>query len=187
MIGCFRIAQAYRRWWYSSILPLPQYRLHNKPPDPFWWFACICRIRPMRSVSSFIELYTVEPAVSVPEYTRKKHSLPTYGSVAILKASAAKGSSSEECVFLLPHSVSGLMPLILLDISRRRAYNQRLHPAASERPCSCKTVPQHNRNHRVMRWWIYGWQLSISSKVNSSPVEVFFHQAHRQSLRYARA
>ncbi len=34
------------------------------------------------------------PVVILPEYTRKNVSLPTYGSVMILNASAANGSSS---------------------------------------------------------------------------------------------
>ncbi len=36
-----------------------------------------------------------EPDSKTPEYTRKKVSFPTYGSVAILKASALNGSSSD--------------------------------------------------------------------------------------------
>ena len=48
---------------------------------------------------------------AVPEYTRKKQILPTNGSVAILKAKAANGSSSEEWR-TSGSSVSGLTPLI---------------------------------------------------------------------------
>ena len=36
----------------------------------------------------------MEPASTVPEYTRKKHSLPTNGSVAILNARALYPNSS---------------------------------------------------------------------------------------------
>ena len=31
------------------------------------WFACICRMRPMRSLRSFVEFRTWEPACSTPE------------------------------------------------------------------------------------------------------------------------
>ena len=49
------------------------------------------------------------PALMVPEYTRKKHSLPTKGSVIILNARAENGSSSEEWR-TTSSSVSGLIP-----------------------------------------------------------------------------
>ena len=39
---------------------------------------------------------TEEPAVRVPEYTRKKVRRPTYGFVMILNAVVVNGSSSEE-------------------------------------------------------------------------------------------
>ncbi len=82
------------------------------------WFACICRIRPMRSrLLSLVELYTLEPAFSVPEYTRKKHSLPTNGSVD-LKGQSGEGSSSEEGRSLLPGV--GVYALNGRDISRSR-------------------------------------------------------------------
>ena len=35
---------------------------------------------------------------SVPEYTLKYASFPTYGSVTILNANAENGSSSDECL-----------------------------------------------------------------------------------------
>ena len=41
------------------------------------WFACICRMRPMRSLRSFVELSTCEPLLSTPEYTRRYVSRPT--------------------------------------------------------------------------------------------------------------
>ncbi len=31
------------------------------------WFACIWRMRPTRSLTPFVELYTYEPVFSVPE------------------------------------------------------------------------------------------------------------------------
>ena len=50
--------------------------------------------RPMRSRLSLVELSTDDPLSSRPEYTRKNVSVPTYGSVMILNASALKGASS---------------------------------------------------------------------------------------------
>jgi hypothetical protein len=41
-----------------------------------------------------VEFKTLVPLVTEPEYTRKKVRLPTKGSFAILKASAANGASS---------------------------------------------------------------------------------------------
>ena len=46
----------------------------------------------------------------VPEYTRKKASLPTNGSAIILNANAENGSSSEECLSISLPSKS--VPLI---------------------------------------------------------------------------
>ena len=40
---------------------------------------------------------TWPPAASLPEYTRKYVSLPTYGSLMILNASAENGSESSGC------------------------------------------------------------------------------------------
>src|SRR3954451_15758936 len=57
-------------------------------------FACIIRIRPMRSVRPLDTLRMREPASSRPEYTRKYVSLPTNGSAMILKARAANGAPS---------------------------------------------------------------------------------------------
>src|SRR5262249_15030300 len=57
-------------------------------------FACIFSNRPMRSVFCLVVLYTDEPEVMTPEYTRKNVSWPTNGSVMILKASAENGASS---------------------------------------------------------------------------------------------
>jgi hypothetical protein len=51
-------------------------------------------MRPSRSLCPLVELSTPEPALMVPEYTRKKQSFPTNGSVIILKASAENGSES---------------------------------------------------------------------------------------------
>jgi hypothetical protein len=48
----------------------------------------------MRSFLPRIEVSTVSPELSTPEYTRMNDSWPTKGSVMILNASAAKGSSS---------------------------------------------------------------------------------------------
>jgi len=53
---------------------------------------------------------TYEPAFNVPEYTLKNASLPTKGSVAILKAIAHKGASSEVSLFSSA-SVSGCLPV----------------------------------------------------------------------------
>jgi hypothetical protein len=60
-------------------------------------------------IGILVALRTVEPALTKPEYTLKKQSLPTNGSVAILNARAEKGSLSDEG---LSHSspVSGLIP-----------------------------------------------------------------------------
>ncbi|MCY1444602.1 hypothetical protein D9M71_610830 [compost metagenome] len=58
------------------------------------WLACICTMRPTRSFLPFTELSTASPELSTPEYTRAKVSVPTKGSVAILKASAENGSLS---------------------------------------------------------------------------------------------
>ena len=49
----------------------------------------------MRSRCFLVELSTVVPVFSIPEYTRMKDRRPTKGSVAILKARAEKGASSE--------------------------------------------------------------------------------------------
>ena len=73
--------------------------------------ACICRIRPTRSRLPLVEFLTYEPDDKIPEYTRKKVSFPTNGSVITLKARAENGSSSEECLST-SSSVSGLTPLI---------------------------------------------------------------------------
>ena len=35
------------------------------------WFACICRMRPMRSLRSFVEFMTCDPLCSTPLYTRR--------------------------------------------------------------------------------------------------------------------
>src|SRR3989344_3078511 len=43
---------------------------------------------------SLISVQTDDPAEIFPEYTRKKHNLPTKGSDATLKARAVKGSAS---------------------------------------------------------------------------------------------
>ena len=95
MMGCFsshRVSPVVVFFRPTAAAMSPAYTLSMS----FRSLACICTIRPMRSLESLTELYTVEPASMVPEYTRKKHSLPTKGSVAILKARAEKGSSSEE-------------------------------------------------------------------------------------------
>jgi len=57
------------------------------------WFACINKIRPRRSLRSFVLLYTSSPLLMEPEYTRKYVSLPN-GSATILNASAANGPFS---------------------------------------------------------------------------------------------
>ncbi len=56
--------------------------------------ACICRIRPMRSLRLLLGTNSWSPEFNVPEYTRKNVRLPTKGSFRILKASAEKGSAS---------------------------------------------------------------------------------------------
>ena len=48
----------------------------------------------MRSFCFLVELSTVVPVFSTPEYTRMKDRRPTKGSVAILKARAEKGALS---------------------------------------------------------------------------------------------
>ncbi len=48
----------------------------------------------MRSFLPRTDVNTVSPEASTPEYTRMNDSWPTNGSVMILNASAAKGSSS---------------------------------------------------------------------------------------------
>ncbi|MNW06414.1 hypothetical protein D3C71_2028120 [compost metagenome] len=58
------------------------------------WLACICTMRPTRSFLPLTELSTASPELSTPEYTRMKVRVPTKGSLAILNASAANGSSS---------------------------------------------------------------------------------------------
>ena len=62
------------------------------------WFACINRILPILSFLSFVAFRTVVPVSQVPEYTLKKQSFPTNGSVIILNANAENGSLSD--VFL---------------------------------------------------------------------------------------
>ena len=66
--------------------------------------ACISTSLLTRSRLPLVELYTYVPDLSVPLYTLKKASLPTKGSVTILKARAAKGSSSAHlsCISLVP-------------------------------------------------------------------------------------
>ncbi|SST11396.1 Uncharacterised protein [Acinetobacter baumannii] len=76
------------------------------------WLACICTIRPTRSFLPFTELSTASPEVSTPEYTRAKVRVPTKGSVAILNASAEKGSSSSAWRSSCFSSSSGSVPLI---------------------------------------------------------------------------
>ncbi len=51
-------------------------------------------MRPILSRLPLVAFQTMSPELSVPEYTLKKQSLPTKGSVIILKASAEKGSLS---------------------------------------------------------------------------------------------
>ena len=58
--------------------------------------ACIWTIRPKRSFLDLTGFSTVSPELTTPEYTRKNVRLPTNGSVAILNARDANGSSSEE-------------------------------------------------------------------------------------------
>ena len=58
------------------------------------WLACISRMRPTRSWRPVLAFRTFVPVPSLPEYTRKYVSFPTYGSAITLKASAAKGASS---------------------------------------------------------------------------------------------
>ncbi len=41
------------------------------------WFACICRIRPIRSLRSFVVFSTWDPERRTPEYTRTYVSRPT--------------------------------------------------------------------------------------------------------------
>ena len=119
------------------------------------WLACICRMRPMRSRLSFTELYTVVPACTVPEYTRKKHSLPTNGSVAILNASAENGASSEDGRLSLLLRV-GVHALDVLHVRRGRACSPQWRPAASARPCSCRTC-RTQRARWCWRWSPCGW------------------------------
>mmetsp|Transcript_44182 Transcript_44182/g.51781 ORF Transcript_44182/g.51781 Transcript_44182/m.51781 type:complete len:260 (-) Transcript_44182:607-1386(-) len=64
-------------------------------------FACICTMRPTRSVFPLTELYTIVPAFKTPEYTLVKVNEPTNGSVAILKARAEKGSASLDFLFIV--------------------------------------------------------------------------------------
>ena len=74
------------------------------------WFACINRILPILSFLSLFAFNTVDPASNVPEYTLKKQSFPTNGSVAILNANAENGSVSD--VFLSTSFPSLSIPLI---------------------------------------------------------------------------
>jgi len=60
--------------------------------------ACICKIRPILSLTPLFALRTYEPLFSVPEYTRKNDNLPTNGSVIILNAKAENGSLSDACL-----------------------------------------------------------------------------------------
>ena len=48
----------------------------------------------MRSFMPLLVLSTVSPLFRLPEYTRRKASWPTKGSVMILKTSAENGASS---------------------------------------------------------------------------------------------
>ena len=62
----------------------------------------------MRSFLPVVALSTYEPDFREPEYTRKKAKRPTYGSVAILKASAQNGSL-ESALRISSFSVFGLI------------------------------------------------------------------------------
>ncbi len=57
------------------------------------WFACICRMRPIRSALPVVVFRTRSPCFICPEYTRMYVSFPTYGSDMTLNASAENGSS----------------------------------------------------------------------------------------------
>ena len=101
-------------------------------------FACICSRRPTRSRLSFVALYTYEPLLRTPEYTRKNVSLPTNGSVAILNASPANGASSETSRVLDHLVVIGQMSLNRRHVERRRQIvdhrvEQRLNALVLER------------------------------------------------------
>ena len=72
---------------------------------------CICTILPILSFSSLTVFTTPSPWLRTPEYTLINVKFPTKGSVAILKASAEKGSSSLDDL-LAGASVLGLTPSI---------------------------------------------------------------------------
>ena len=57
---------------------------------------CICTILPTLSFFERVVFITLSPTLRTPEYTLINVNVPTKGSVAILNASAEKGSSSEE-------------------------------------------------------------------------------------------
>ena len=77
-------------------------------------FECIWTIRPTLSFLVLVEFITPSPTDRTPEYTLINVNVPTNGSVAILKARAEKGSSSDEDLLISTSSSSGNDPLIAL-------------------------------------------------------------------------
>src|SRR6056297_3091333 len=94
--------------------------------------ACIWTIRPTRSFFSFTELKTPVPLSSLPEYTRKNVSVPTNGSVAILKASAANGALSSASRVARVRSLSSNSP----SIARTSVGDGRYSITASSTACT---------------------------------------------------
>ena len=72
--------------------------------------ACIWSILPILSFLPFVELRTVAPFSTKPAYTLKNVNLPTNGSVITLKASDAKGASSDISLSIRMSGFLGSLP-----------------------------------------------------------------------------
>ena len=104
MTGSGKVMDSRIIGWSSSesVSPVVELFKPTSPPMPpgntsltsSRWLACRRRILPMRSFTPLFGFRTYVPLFKVPEYRRKNASEPTYGSDAILKTSAATGSSS---------------------------------------------------------------------------------------------
>ena len=130
-------------------------------------FECICKILPILSFFCVTALYTVSPAFKTPEYTLKNASVPTKGSVAILNARDANGSSSDE--FLTPSepSESSFIPLIA-GTSKGEGINSITASSIACTPLFLKAVPQVTSTISLAR--VCNLNPSIIFSIDNSPL-----------------
>ena len=131
--------------------------------------ACIWSILPTLSFLFFVAFNTYEPDSNVPEYTLKKHNLPTYGSVAILNASAENGASSD--VSLSISFPSSSTPLIW-SISNGDGKYSTILSNNNCNPLFLYADPQHTSVALLLNVaFLKPFLISVS--VNSSPSKYF--------------